>query len=206
MVHRLILLLVIAAPCWAVDPPPELSTADRAALRQGEVLVQAMHQDERGAAMWAAIRIDASDQAIFNAIVECRRAPEYHENLKECRTLERHDDYDVVRHAVKYLWFVPRQEYIFRADYQGYRQIRFKMLRGDLKQMEGGWDLFPLAEEDAEENRFIVRYFLHVRPGFLVPRWAVRRTMKKTLPQMLAVMKDLSEHPEKLSARGQSAD
>ena len=45
----------------------------------------------------------------------------------------------------------------------------------------------------------LVRYYATIQPKFPTPRWLIRRSLKKEIPAMLKVMKDLSENPEKLA-------
>ena len=103
--------------------------------------------------------------------------------------------YDIVEHRIKYHWYIPMQTYIYRGDYTGNSRVRFRVLEGDLKKLDGGWDLFPIENEDG----FLVRYYATIQPRIPAPRWLVRKSLKKEIPGMLKIMKEISENPEKLA-------
>ncbi len=100
-----------------------------------------------------------------------------------------------IEHQIKYHWFVPKQTYLFRGDYDGFTRIRFRVLEGDLKKLDGGWDMFPIEDSGG----FLVRYYATIQPKLPTPKWLIRKSLKKEIPAMLKVMRELSEHPERLA-------
>ena len=160
----------------------------------GEVISVPIKTSKKGGTVWGAIRINAPPENIFNSVVYCNGDSSAHKTMRKCTVLEQTETFDVVEHQIKYHWLIPRQIYKFRGDYDGFTQIRFRVLEGDLKKLDGGWDFFPI--EDSES--YLVRYYATIQPQFPTPKWLVRKSLKKEIPAMLKIMKDLSENPEKL--------
>ena len=85
-------------------------------------------------------------------------------------------NWEIIRHEVKWIWFLPRISYVFRADYQINRRIDFVKIKGDLREMKGSWHLFPLDEAD----QTIVRYEVYLDPSFFIPQWFIAIYREKT--------------------------
>ena len=59
---------------------------------------------------------------------------------------------------------------------------------GDLRVLEGLWRLVPLADG----NGVIVVHEIRIQPKIPAPRWLVRRSLRKDLPDMLACIRGLA--------------
>jgi len=202
MKYKLIILLLLAvlfpAGSTSADEGDEYMPDEdqRRQILDGKVISIPVHTDDKGGMVWGAIRIDAPARAIFDSIVYCNGESSAHKSMRHCKTLEKTPEYEIAEHQIKFHWLVPRQTYLFRGDYTGVTKIRFRVLEGDLKKLDGGWDMFPIEGEDA----LLVRYYATIQPKFPTPRWLIRKSLKKEIPAMLKVMKDLSENPEKIAA------
>ena len=161
----------------------------------GKVISIPVNTDDKGGTVWGAIKVDAQAEDIFNSIVYCNGGTSAHKTMRNCKTIEKDAEHEIAEHQIKYHWLVPRQIYRFRGDYEGFTRIRFRVLDGDLKKLDGGWDLFPIENSDG----YLVRYYATIQPKFPTPRWIIRKSLKKEIPAMLKIMKDLSENPEKLA-------
>jgi hypothetical protein len=106
--------------------------------------------------------------------------------LKACRVLDSGHNWEIIRHEVKWIWLLPPLAYIFRADYQPNRKIDFVSLQGDLREMKGTWRLTPVDRE----SQTIVRYRVFLDPGFFVPQWLVRQSLKTDLPDVLTSLRN----------------
>jgi len=197
--HRLnLLLIMLVLTLYATaddDSGPLLTDRQMETVRRGDIYVETLNTDESGGVVRGAIKINATADDIFNAIIECDKAAEFHKQMKRCTTIEKKADYGLYRHEIKYLWFIPKQVYTFRGDYTGVTKVRFHVVSGDLKQLDGGWDIFPMDHPD----QYAVRYYATIKPGFPVPRWMVRRSLRKDIPKMLEIVKFMAENPELLS-------
>lgn len=187
-----VMLLVIGSGFAAhldktVAADVQLNDAQWTKIQNGEILVHLAQSDQqpRGS-VEAVVWIDAPAETIWRIMTDCEAAPTFVPGLTACRVLASGDNWEVIRHNVKWMWLFPRVAYEFRADYQVNRQITFKRIRGDLREMKGMWRLTPM--EDGTHT--VVRYSVYLDPGFFVPGWIVRRSLKKNLPAVLGALRD----------------
>jgi coenzyme Q-binding protein COQ10 len=157
-------------------------------LAKGEVIVRVVgHQSDNshGRSVQAAILINSPVQQIWNVIIDCERAPEYIPNLKSCKFLQRGENTAIIEQEVKVSWLLPKITYIYQSIYQKFRRIDFKRISGDLKDLEGSWSL----EQADSGQQTIVVYSVFLDPGFFVPKWLVRQTLQKDLPDVLLALR-----------------
>ena len=163
-----------------------LSESQLLQLKGGAVLVAVQQTDEPSKGMVEAmILIDAPAESIWQIMVNCDEIPTFVPGLKACRVLAAGENWEIIRHEVKWIWFLPRLSYVFRAVYQPNRQIDFVKIEGDLREMKGNWRLTPLNET----GQTIVRYSVYLDPGFFVPQWIVRQSLKADLPAVLTALR-----------------
>jgi hypothetical protein len=141
--------------------------------------------------VYAAVRIRATADVIWNVMTNCEDAPSFVPGLKRCRRLDGAPDgsWEIIEHEVKYSWLLPTVHYVFRADYQRPHRIDFHRVGGDLKDQEGTWRL----EEWADASATIVEYEVYLDPGFWVPEALVRHTLRRDLPAVLRALRDRVE-------------
>jgi ribosome-associated toxin RatA of RatAB toxin-antitoxin module len=167
---------------------PAGAAGEQARLERGEVVVSTAPSpagpgQPRG--VQAAILLDAPVATVWDVMVDCPRAPEFVPGMRECRVLEHAADHETIRHRVKVSALLPEVTYVFRADYRKHETIDFVRTGGDLKEMEGHWTLTALDGG----RRTLVRYSVYLDPGFLVPQWAVRRSLRHDLPELLRALR-----------------
>ena len=163
-----------------------LSESQLLQLKGGAVLVAVQQADEPSKGMVeATILIDAPAESIWQIMVNCDEIPTFVPGLKACRVLAAGENWEIIRHEVKWIWFLPRLSYVFRAIYQHNRQIDFVKIEGDLREMKGTWRLTPLNET----GQTIVRYSVYLDPGFFVPQFIVRQSLKADLPAVLTALR-----------------
>jgi len=175
-------LLALAAAGAAIAGGPDLGDADLARLRRGEAVVWAA-APEHPREVAAAVLVDAPRERVWEVMVDCPHAPEFVPGMRECRVLEHAADHDLIEHRVKVFAFLPEVRYTFRADYRPGERIDFARTGGDLKAVEGSWTLARV------DGKTLVRYSVYLDPGFLVPRWAVRRALRNDLPKLLLALR-----------------
>jgi len=165
----------------------ELSDSDRARLAAGDVVVQSRKVDGKRH-VEAAIVIDQTAEDIWRVMLDCAAAPEFVPNMRRCEVLERADDgrWEIIEHEVKYSWLAPKTIYQFKAEYVFAHSIRFERLSGDLKHLVGEWTLEPFHGRD---NAVIVSYSVYIDPGFIVPGFMVRRSLRKGLPEVMRALR-----------------
>lgn len=173
---------------------PNLDWLDRRTLAAGEVQVELL----RGArALTAEIRlaveIDAPPEAIWAVLKACEVAPEYVPNVQACRRLEELDGgrADLFVQIIKPIFFMPSFEHVFRLDYTPFSHIGVHRVSGPIETLDGGWWLLP-----QENGHTLLVYELAIDPGMPVPRFMVRATLKRDLPQVLAAVRERAERAQ----------
>jgi ribosome-associated toxin RatA of RatAB toxin-antitoxin module len=186
LLAALLPIIASAQSAWLADPLLQRRLAD------GEVIVRpGFDAHEPKGRVYAAVRIRATADVIWNVMRNCEEAPSFVPGLKRCRRLEGAPDgsWEIIEHEVKYSWLLPTVHYVFRADYQRPHRIDFHRVSGDLKDQEGTWRLEELADASAT----IVEYEVYLDPGFWVPEALVRHTLRRDLPAVLRALRDRVE-------------
>ncbi len=171
---------------WVTDPTIEQRLA------AGEVVVassiDASHSRGR---IRAAVRIDATPEAIFRIVTDCREALSFVPGLRHCRLVDAAPDgsWQDVEHDVRYSWLLPGVRYVFRASYDRPHRIDFHRISGDLKEEEGTW----LLTRTTDGTATVVEYEVYLDPGFWIPRALVARSLRKDVPAVLSALRDCVE-------------
>ena len=201
--HR-ILITILAGSClfcfqlMAEEPPDLISSGVSSAeamahLRTGAILIENANTSESGGSVRVQALVNGDMNRLWFFLASCESAYYYVEGLKRCevQSVEHTDIADITQLAqsVKKSWIIPRMDYLIEVRRQPMTRVDFELVEGDLKAMRGGWRFQPLEDED----RFIITHEIRVRPSFPVPRWLIRRSMRKDLPDMLACLRGLVE-------------
>jgi hypothetical protein len=183
--------LLFCAGAAAAEPEPDLAWIDRQVIASGMVF----WQTERGerpqiVVIRLAIDVAAPPQAIWDVLTACEIAPEYVPNVQSCRKLEVLDGgrADLFVQVIKPAFFIPSFEHVFRLDYTPYARIDVHRVSGPIAHMDGSWWLLPQADDHT-----LLVYNLALDPGFPIPRFFVRATLKRDLPKVLAAVRERAE-------------
>ena len=186
--------MLTAGVVWnlpAAAQEPDLTWIDRAALEAGAVLVHA-GRDTRPLTVHVKVAtlVDASPEAIWDVLISCQIAPEYVPNVSSCKSLETLDQgrAELFIQTVKPAFFWPSFEHVFRLDYEPYRRIDVHRVSGPIEHMEGSWWLLPQAG-----GAILLVHELAIDPGFPVPRFFVRATLKRDLPRVMEGVRERAE-------------
>lgn len=187
-----IAIYVIAGASWIIIPmvayaDSKLGESQLERLKSGEILVHVKQVDDLPQGMVEAIvLIEAPAENIWRIMTDCREIPKFVPGVKSCRVLDSGQNWEIIRHEVKWIWLLPKITYVFRADYLPNRKIDFASIKGDLREMKGKWQLTPLGPD----NQTIVRYSVFLDPGFFLPQWLVRQSLKSDLPALLTSLRN----------------
>ena len=182
------MLLTIVFMSSASRAMTDLSDAQRLQLESGDVVLSVKEDGNFNKGMVeATILIEAPAEIIWRVMIDCKEVPTFVPGINDCRVLSAGENWEIIEHDVKWTWFFPEMTYAFRAQYDKHKRIDFVRTGGDLKDMVGAWSL--LATERG--NKTIVCYSVYLDPGFLVPQWLVKLSLKKDLP---AVLQALQKH------------
>ena len=164
---------------------PDEETLER--LLTGEIVIENNISDENGAAASVLIFVHGPVEKLWSVITTCTQVEIFVDGLKFCQVLEEQGDYALTRQVVDKGWASPRIDYTFETHRIPFTRMQFQLTDGNLKTMQGSWDF------KNHPNGVLVRHRLVLRPLLPVPRWLVRRIMKKDLPNMLACVRGLAD-------------
>jgi hypothetical protein len=167
-------------------------------LAAGQVAVRvAFEDDQERMQVHAAVKIHASPETVWRVLTDCDHAASFIPGVKRCRRVQSAPDgsWDIVEQEAKYSWLMPAITTVIRADYKRPERIDFKRISGDLKAEDGHWMLVdppPPKASDTQEST-LVEYELHVEPGFWIPRFLLRHSLRTELPAVLKAVRTRSE-------------
>jgi Polyketide cyclase / dehydrase and lipid transport len=158
-----------------------------ARLRAGEWILDRDLEDASGAAVSIMLFFHAPAERIWGIIISCDYARSWVEGLEKCEVLEDRGDYAVTRQVVDKGWATPRIDYTFETFRIPFQSMRFRLTSGNLKTLQGSWEFTELPDG------VVLRHTLTLQPNFPVPRWLVRRTLTRDMPDMMLCLRGLSE-------------
>ena len=184
-------LLLFATRLFSEESEPDLSWIDRQAVASGMVF----YQTERGerpqvVVIKLAVEIAAPPQVIWDVLTACQIAPEYVPNVQSCRKLALLDNgrAELFVQVIKPAFFIPSFEHVFRLDYTPYTRIDVHRVSGPIAHMDGSWWLLPQPD-----GRTLLVYNLALDPGFPIPRFFIRATLKRDAPRVLSAVRERAE-------------
>ncbi|MCF6224830.1 MAG: hypothetical protein L3J22_00805 [Xanthomonadales bacterium] len=190
----LLLFTLVPAPLLAQDDPvagfADALTTDTALreLQQGKAITGSFDFETkpRSASIWGAIRIPASPQVIIKLIRDCPNAPSYHKKLKFCEIISNDEkgNGETLHQQLKINFFSPLLDYTFRAQY-GDNTIRYTLISGDLKILQGGWNIYP------DTHSSLLVYFISIKPSAPVPLWLVTQILQSDIVKTMQKMREL---------------
>jgi uncharacterized protein YndB with AHSA1/START domain len=181
-------LALSAQSRWVAEPTVQLRLA------AGEVVVQAATQIDPAAprgGVRAAVRVQASAEAVWRVLTDCTQAPLFVPGLQHCRRIDGAPDgrWEDIELQVRYSWLLPELRYVSRAQYERPHRIDFHRISGDLKQEEGTW--FLTQTEDGSAT--VVEYEMYLDLGFWIPQFLVARSLRKDVPAVLSGLRNRVE-------------
>jgi len=187
-VFGLLTLAQLAAGAGAAERDSGWIEQER--LDAGEILVSFGDNARFRGLIRAAVFIHADPRAIWSVLGDCETAPEYVPHILSCRLIETLEEgrAQIFLQVVKFAWFLPRQEHVFRLDYQPYSRMDVNRVSGPMEHMEGTWWLVP--DEDRGTR---VIYELVLKPGPLVPMFVVGAILKRDIPLILEAVRERAE-------------
>lgn len=161
---------------------PDDDWIDWQRLDAGEILHQSASVDRGTATIRLAIRIAADREAIWELITACELSPEFVPHVRACSRIARIADggAELFRQTVKPAFFLPTFDHVFRLDYFPPDRIEVSHVSGPIDRLEGEWRLL-----ERPDGAIALLHTMTVNPGFPVPRFFVRNTMERDLPDVL---------------------
>ena len=154
-------------------------------LESGEVIVDEQAESADGASVVAWIFIHAPVQRVWETIISCVQAERFVAGLRLCQVIEETGDYALTRQIVDKGWSTPRLDYTFSTKREPYRRMQVELASGNLRTLKGDW-IF-----ESMNDGVLLQHRIELRPLAPVPRWLVRRNLRKDLPAMLTCIRGL---------------
>ena len=166
-------------------------------LRSGEVLHEFTQRNASGGTIRVQILMHSTAEDVWDILTGCEKYFVFVDGLELCDILEQSPEYMLIHQVTDLGFFVPTQDFVYESRRVPFTRMDFKLVEGNLKIMQGYWE-FKTVEEGV-----LVVFNMHVRANFPVPRWLVRRSLGKSVPEMLACMRGLvdgSGSPEQINS------
>ncbi|MCB1092644.1 MAG: SRPBCC family protein [Verrucomicrobiae bacterium] len=145
----------------------------------------------------AATIIDAPIQAVWEVIDDKESAPDYIESLQSAKIIERTPEHILIEQVMK-LGPLPTVTYVVKHVPSPPHLVTFERHSGDMQVIRGFWKLFTIDNG----AKTLVVYRLSLKPGFVVPNFVIRNSLKKSLPDALrAVSGQVKKRQEEAGAK-----
>jgi len=188
-----LLYLVMTAHSFAFEPRV-LSEAELAALENGDVISEIWRNKSRSDGAldaFAAVHIKASPQIIWAAMNSCEASVEIVKDMKTCKVLETspEGDWDIREQRFSAPFPINSFRSEFRTDFMPHSKMTIQRTGGDMKVQEGVWLIEPL-----ENGYSRVTYQARIALKVPVPRFMMRRAMRKDTPALMMALREFSEN------------
>jgi len=176
---------------------PDVAAMER--LRAGEVLLENVGTDDSGGSVRAQILVHGDAEKLWHFFASCDSTYLYVRGLRSCRVLsvkyETDSDTTLLQQSIKKSWLTPKIDYVISVRRQPPEKVDFQLVEGNLKTMDGGWRFIEIENEQG----FVLTHEIRLRLSYPAPRWLIRRTMYKDVPDMMACLRGLVDGSGKLS-------
>ena len=190
-----LLCLFATGPVCATD---SLDEATLARLQNGEVIAREARADGQGGSARMQILVRAPAKSVWHVVASCDLAFVFVEGLQQCEVLEDSGAVVRVHQVVRQGWFAPRMDFVFESSRVPYERNTFHLLEGNLRSMQGEWRFHE------DELGTMVDYEISLQPAMPVPRFLVRRSLRHSMPDLLACIRALAGGS--LSTAGRTED
>lgn len=161
-------------------------------LLEGEIIVENVRLSDSGGSIRVQAYVPGDIQKLWDFIASCASLFRYVDGLEACELIsvrkEADADISIVHQVVDKSWLIPKIDYTIEVRRQPMSRVDFKLVQGDLKAMEGGWRFITVNDGAGT----LVTHEIRVQPSIPAPRWLIRRSMRKDIPDMLACLRGLT--------------
>ncbi len=184
----LLVLIVMGVTQLCEAASTGLNDDDMAGLQRGEILLQIIHTEKSGGAARVTALFHTSAEAVWDIIGYCKYQFIYMQGLELCEMLAGDQFHMTMHHRVRNSWYTPTLDFTFEAHRAPGGNGQARLIEGDLKVLEGQWKLFTLTDD----NSVIVVHEIRIQPKIPAPKWLLRRSLRRDLPDMLACIRGLA--------------
>ena len=155
-------------------------------LRAGEVVARSIRDDNSAGAARVLALFQTPAKRLWDVLLSCEQAFRYVKGMTACEVLESDGPKSRVQHIVKRPWPLSPLDIVFEASYDPYSTIDFRLLEGNLDRFEGQWRF------SETEHGLLLDYEVHIKPKVLAPRFLIRHSIRRQLPNLIACLRALS--------------
>lgn len=187
----LIVFVVSASPALAastLEYTDQWSEHDLLRLTEGEVLLEILHEDKPGGAARVTAYFHTNADGVWNIIGGCKYEFIYIRGLKLCEVVEAGETQMLIHHRVRNSWYTPTLDFTFKASRNADGVGTAQLLEGDFMVFDANWRMVSLPGE----RGILVSHEIRIQPSMPAPRWLVRRSLRRDLPDMLACVRGLA--------------
>jgi len=163
---------------------PDPETLER--LGNGEILLLDASTDSAEDTIRVQAIFHAPAKAAWDIILSCEQKFTYVNGLKKCEVIEDEGDRMLIHQVVKTSWLAPTMDFLYETLGDRYDRIRFQLVEGNMKSMEGGWKFTEIADG------ILVDYELRVQPAIPVPNFIISNDLRKGMPDLIACIRGLA--------------
>lgn len=178
------LFFTLSSSCPAAVMMPDAERLQR--LGAGEVLVLESGTEESVTFIHAQALAQVEARPVWDIITSCERAFVYVRGLKICERLDDEAGRVVIRQVVKRSWAAPTQDYSYESLREPYREIRFSLVDGSLKVMEGSWQFVEIPEG------LLLDYRFRVQPGTPAPKFIIQSIINQDTLNLMACIRGMA--------------
>ncbi len=168
----------------------DYTDAQRARLRDGDVLIENVTNPEGIHGLKAAFLVKARAEAVWSLLTDYKRLPGILGNVEELRVLDENAQGARVRLRVRAAWM--SFDYILQRDYeQPGRRLTYRRVEGDLSSVSGEW----VIRRGPDDEHQLVVCQSYVDIGSFLPTALVRNHAAEDLRETARRMRQHLEKP-----------
>lgn len=136
----------------------------------------------------AKMLVTATASEIWPILTDCARAPSITPGLIKCETLDIASDgtWDIRRHTSKIGFGLPHIISEFRSEFDAPHKQSFTRSGGDLKALDGQWDITP----QPNTGQTLIAYQARISSKSILPDYLLRRSFKKRIPIVMQALRN----------------
>ncbi len=167
-----------------------LTEDDKSQILSGNILIKEAKNKEDVPGLIAAFSVNSDLKDIWNVFVDYENFTKVFSDVKNLKVLEQNENGAVVEFWVDAV--LSDLNYVLYRKYDiPYRKLTWVKRSGDLKLIEGSWEVFDLPFE----NKKMVVYSSFVEVGFLIPTKLVRWGAMRKAEEMCIRIRNWVESP-----------
>ena len=182
-------MLVIALLFLSSSPLTALSQTDgdaMARLRAGEILLLDARSESDGGSVHLQFLSHSPAQAILDVLLSCEKAFIFVDGLRICDEREEAGDRLRIHQVVKRSWLIPTQDFVVEFRRNPHRELRFNLVEGNLRELEGSWQFSETPDGLLVEHR------IRIAPAVPAPHFLVRWAVSRDMPDLAACVRGLA--------------